>query len=200
MYFKQIFATPFMFWRQLVGFDVMGHRVIILKKEKDMDFCINWTILHKSNTNLRKFRNCNVYINEKQVILLAKYSDSSSYLNTRTELISKCHGYKPVNIGKKYSTWFAAKSRQQYTSVLKNWFSDETKNSMWVATFCLCETVNPKRAGGGQNLPPSTFFVISQPVVIFSCWNFMTFFLQALRLIKDHLKKKSDLGLWRGVA
>ena len=30
---------------------------------------------------------------------------------------------------------------------------------------------------------PSTFFVISQPVVIFSRWNFMTFFLQALRLI-----------------
>ena len=49
---------------------------------------------------------------------------------------------------------------------------------------------NPKRAGGGggeggrvQNPPPSTFFVLSLPLVIFSRWNFLTFFLQALRSI-----------------
>ena len=52
---------------------------------------------------------------------------------------------------------------------------------------------NPKRAGG-RNPPPSTFFGISQLVVIFSHWNFMTFFLQALRLIKDHFFFKSDRG------
>ena len=37
-----------------------------------------------------------------------------------------------------------------------------------------------KEPGGGRNPPPLTFFVISQPDVIFSRWNFMTFFLQAL--------------------
>ena len=36
--------------------------------------------------------------------------------------------------------------------------------------------VNPKRAGGES--APLTFFVISQPVVIFSRWNFMTFFFK----------------------
>ena len=47
------------------------------------------------------------------------------------------------------------------------------RNSIWV---------NPKRAGGGGIRPPSTFFVISQPVVIFSRWNFMTFFSSSLAL------------------
>ena len=36
---------------------------------------------------------------------------------------------------------------------------------------------------GGKIHPPSTFFVMSLPVVIFSRWNFLTFFLQALRSI-----------------
>ena len=42
-----------------------------------------------------------------------------------------------------------------------------------------------KEPGGGRNPPPPhlDIFVISQPVVIFSRWNFMTFFLQALRSI-----------------
>ena len=40
-----------------------------------------------------------------------------------------------------------------------------------------------KEPGGGGESAPSTFFVISQPDVIFSPWNFMTFFLQALRSI-----------------
>ena len=34
--------------------------------------------------------------------------------------------------------------------------------------------INPKRAGAAESAP-STFFVLSQPVVIFSRWNFMTF-------------------------
>ena len=37
---------------------------------------------------------------------------------------------------------------------------------------------NPKRAGGQNLPPPSTFFVISLPVVIFSRWNFLTFFFK----------------------
>ena len=41
---------------------------------------------------------------------------------------------------------------------------------------------NLKRAWGAESAA-STFVVISQPVVIFLHWNFMTFFLQALRLI-----------------
>ena len=52
------------------------------------------------------------------------------------------------------------------------------------AIFQIHRGFNPKRAGGGgRNPPPSTFLVISQPVVILSLWNFMTFFLQALRSI-----------------
>ena len=44
------------------------------------------------------------------------------------------------------------------------------------------------------NPPPSTFLVISHPVVIFSHWNFMTFFLQALRSIQDHFFKNRTGG------
>ena len=56
-------------------------------KRRGEIFFIKWNILKQSNTRIRKSGQCNLCLDEKLCILLAKNCNS---LNKRSELISKC--------------------------------------------------------------------------------------------------------------
>ena len=56
-------------------------------KQSGRDFCINWSILHKSNTSKKRSGNCNLRIDEKLVILLARKSDTGRYFNKEMNCI-----------------------------------------------------------------------------------------------------------------
>jgi hypothetical protein len=71
-------------------------------KQKNSEYTITWDILHKSNTLKRQSGNCNLCIEEKLAILMAKKIHTNNCLNKRTELVSKCrHGYKPPDRSRK---------------------------------------------------------------------------------------------------
>ena len=75
-------------------------------KKKSRQYEITWEIVRKSNTCSRKSGNCNLCLEEKLAILIARKTRSSTTsgicLNKRTELVSKCrHGYRPANRAKK---------------------------------------------------------------------------------------------------
>ena len=71
-------------------------------KDSNINFNITWAIISQTDKLKRKSGNCNLCMNEKLAILMARKENANNCLNKRTELVTNCrHGYKPQSNVKK---------------------------------------------------------------------------------------------------